>query len=189
MLATNRPEGAAESGLAALVLLLRFHGIGADTEQIRHRFAGANRRPRNDPLRQRIRPKGAKFSDQVGERLSKTPLPGIAVLRDSRFLLLGKASEDRFIVQDPLSSRPVLMSREEIEAIWDGRLVLMAGRAGLGRFVTRHFGISWFVGAIHKYRHILGEVLVASFFLQLFALVSPLFFQVDNRQGAGQAAL
>ena len=34
------------------------------------------------------------------------------------------------------------------------------------------------LGAIHKYRHLLGEVLLASFFLQLFALVSPLFFQV-----------
>ena len=44
--------------------------------------------------------------------------------------------------------------------------------------LSRHFGISWFVGAIHKYRHLLGEVLLASFFLQLFALVSPLFFQV-----------
>src|SRR5262249_54576906 len=30
----------------------------------------------------------------------------------------------------------------------------------------------------HKYRYLLSEVLVASFFLQLFALVSPLFFQV-----------
>src|SRR5262249_28069950 len=29
-----------------------------------------------------------------------------------------------------------------------------------------------------KYRRLLGEVLVASFFLQLFALISPLFFQV-----------
>ncbi len=32
--------------------------------------------------------------------------------------------------------------------------------------------------AIHKYRKLLGEVVVASFFLQLFALVSPIFFQV-----------
>src|SRR5205807_4239129 len=36
----------------------------------------------------------------------------------------------------------------------------------------------WFLGAIHKYRRMLGEVLVASFFLQVFALISPLFFQV-----------
>ena len=69
------------------------------------------------------------------------------------------------------------MSRAEFEAVWDGRLVLMAGRAGLAE-LSRRFDISWFLGAIHKYRYLLGEVLAASFFLQLFALVSPLFFQV-----------
>ena len=53
----------------------------------------------------------------------------------------------------------------------------MARRAGLSD-LARRFDITWFLGAIHKYRHLLGEVLVASFFLQLFALVSPLFFQV-----------
>ena len=69
------------------------------------------------------------------------------------------------------------MSRDEFEAVWDGELVLMARRAGLAD-LARRFDITWFLGAIHKYRHLLGEVLVASFFLQLFALVSPLFFQV-----------
>ena len=53
----------------------------------------------------------------------------------------------------------------------------MTRRAGLAD-LARRFDITWFLGAIHKYRHLLGEVLVASFFLQLFALVSPLFFQV-----------
>ena len=53
----------------------------------------------------------------------------------------------------------------------------MTRRAGLSD-ITRRFDITWFLGAIHKYRRLLGEVLVASFFLQLFALVSPLFFQV-----------
>src|ERR1043165_8729644 len=65
----------------------------------------------------------------------------------------------------------------EPEAGWDGQLVLMARRAGLSD-LGRRFDITWFMGAIHKYRRLLGEVLVASFFLQLFALVSPLFFQV-----------
>src|SRR5207253_5725103 len=44
--------------------------------------------------------------------------------------------------------------------------------------LTRRFDITWFLGAVAKYRHQLGEVLIASFFLQIFALVSPLFFQV-----------
>ena len=119
----------------------------------------------------------AKSYQSSWRRLRKTPLPCIATLQDGGYLLLGKASEDQVIVQNPRSSRPRLMFRDEFEAIWDGRLVLMAGRAGL-MDLTRHFDISWFLGAIHKYRNLLGEVLAASFFLQLFALISPLFFQV-----------
>ena len=71
----------------------------------------------------------------------------------------------------------MLLSRAEFEAIWDGHLILMARRAGLVD-LSRRFDLSWFLGAIHKYRYLLGEVLAASFFLQLFALVTPLFFQV-----------
>ena len=80
-------------------------------------------------------------------------------------------------MQHPSSSRPEAMTRAEFESMWDGRLVLMARRASLSD-LSRRFDITWFLGAIHKYRHLLGEVLVASFFLQMFALVSPLFFQV-----------
>ncbi len=40
------------------------------------------------------------------------------------------------------------------------------------------FDFSWFVPALVRYRHLLGEVLLTSFMLQLIALVSPLFFQV-----------
>ena len=81
-------------------------------------------------------------------------------------------------MQDPL--KPVagsVMSQDELELIWSGDLVLMTRRAGLVD-LSRRFDITWFLGAIHKYRSLLAEVLVASFFLQLFALVSPLFFQV-----------
>jgi ATP-binding cassette, subfamily B, bacterial HlyB/CyaB len=43
----------------------------------------------------------------------------------------------------------------------------MTRRAGLSD-ITRRFDITWFLGAIHKYRYLLSEVLLASFFLQLF---------------------
>jgi ATP-binding cassette, subfamily B, bacterial HlyB/CyaB len=69
------------------------------------------------------------------------------------------------------------VNRSDFEAVWDGRLVLMTRRVGLLE-LTRRFDISWFLAAIGKYRRVLGKVLVASFFLQLFALISPLFFQV-----------
>ncbi len=69
------------------------------------------------------------------------------------------------------------MTRAEFEAACDGRMVLMTRRASLTD-LSRRFDVTWFFGAIYKYRHQLAEVVVASFFLQLFALISPLFFQV-----------
>src|SRR6202022_2245776 len=56
-------------------------------------------------------------------------------------------------------------------------ILFMARRANLSD-LTKRFGISWFVTAINKYRSLIGEVFLFSFFLQLFALISPLFFQV-----------
>ena len=42
----------------------------------------------------------------------------------------------------------------------------------------RAFDVSWFIPALVRYRHILRDVLIASFFLQILGLISPLFFQV-----------
>jgi subfamily B ATP-binding cassette protein HlyB/CyaB len=166
-----------DPGLAALVMLLRVHGISADPAQIRHQFglpeigiAEMLCCAKNLGLKARVY--ATKW-----RRLANTPLPGIAVLRDGSFLILGRAGHDKIVVQSPLSPRPALMTQAELEAIWDGRIILMTRRAGL-LDLSRRFDITWFLGAIHKYRRLLGEVLVASFFLQVFALISPLFFQV-----------
>src|ERR1700736_4938257 len=168
---------AADPGLITLVTLLRFLGIGADPEQIRHRFGGS---PVGIPEMLRVSSEfgvKARARKTAWSRLPNTPLPAIAALKDGGFMFLGKAGEDKVLVQSPSSPRPALMTQAEFEAVWDGQLVLMTRRAGL-LDLSRRFDITWFLGAIHKYRHVLGKVLVASFFLQLFALVSPLFFQV-----------
>jgi subfamily B ATP-binding cassette protein HlyB/CyaB len=166
-----------DGGLAALVMLLRFHGIGAEREQIRHRL-GVPRIGVMEMLRcaKQLGLK-AKASRSSWERLAQTPLPGIAAMQDGSFLIIGKAGEDTILVQRPHSSVPEAMTRAEFEARWDGCIVLMARRASL-LDLSRRFDITWFFGAIHKYRYLLGEVVIASLFLQVFALISPLFFQV-----------
>ncbi|MBR0753290.1 type I secretion system permease/ATPase [Bradyrhizobium jicamae] len=166
-----------QSGLIAVAILLRCHGIAADPGQIRHRM-GAARLGVTEILRC-AKEYGLKARAQRSSwnRLAVTPLPGIALLRDGGFLILGKIVDDKLLVQRPLSPQPETMTQTELEAIWDGDIILMTRRASLTD-LSRRFDISWFVGAIHKYRRLLGEVLVASFFLQFFALISPLFFQV-----------
>ena len=119
----------------------------------------------------------AKVQRTNWNRLAVTPLPGIALLRDGSFLILGKVIDDKLLIQRPLSPRPESITQAQLEAIWDGGIILMARRTSLTD-LARRFDISWFVGAMQKYRRLLGEVLAASFFLQIFAVVSPLFFQV-----------
>src|SRR5207302_10341933 len=58
-------------------------------------------------------------------------LPAIAALRDGGFLFLGKVGDDKALVQAFGAPRPSLMTRQEFEAVWDGRLILMTRRAGL----------------------------------------------------------
>jgi subfamily B ATP-binding cassette protein HlyB/CyaB len=158
-------------------MLLRCHGIGAEAPQIRHQFGGAAIDipemlccAKQFGLKARVRATN-------WPRLEATPLPGIAALRDGGFLLIGRTTEDKILLQRPYAARPEMVTRAEFESIWDGRIILMARRASLSE-LSRRFDISWFIGAINKYRRLLGEVLFASFFLQLFALIAPLFFQV-----------
>jgi subfamily B ATP-binding cassette protein HlyB/CyaB len=166
-----------DAGLAAFALLLRFHGIAPDPEQIRHRFGGVSlgitemlRCAKDFGLKARV-------TTQTWPQLARLQLPAIAQCRDGGFLILAKFTDDKVLVHDPVAGRPLSMNREEFEALWNGRLVLMTRRANLTE-LTRRFNISWFLQAMHKYRGLLGEVLLASFFLQIFALLTPLFFQV-----------
>ena len=187
-------QPAADAGLAALLMMVQFHGVAADGAQIRHRLGGITV---GVPEIVRVaREFGLKCREHRTNwrRLDKTPLPAIAPLRDGGFLILGRllgrdnaeTSDDtgpgtadggKILVQFPLSPRPQIMTRSELEEAWDGRLILMTRRASLTD-LGRRFDIGWFLGAMRKYRRLLGEVLIASFFLQVFALVSPLVFQV-----------
>ena len=166
-----------DSGLEALVIVLHLQGVAADAEQIRHRL-GTDKIGAPEILRcARDLGLKARACHSDWARLVGTPLPAIATLRQGGFMVIAKAAEEKVLVQSPQEPGPALMTRAELLAVWDGGLILMTRRAGLSD-ITRRFDITWFLGAIHKYRHLLSEVLVASFFLQLFALVSPLFFQV-----------
>ncbi|MHC2538660.1 type I secretion system permease/ATPase [Bradyrhizobium diazoefficiens] len=165
-----------DQGLIALVMMLRFNGLAIDPERIRHQFGTIIRVAEVLRCAKELGLK-ARVVRTNWSRLSGLPMPALAILREDRFLIFGKATEERVIALEPGRPQPVMMSRMELEAVWDGAVILMTRRASLSD-LARRFDITWFLGAIQKYRRLLLEVLAASFCLQLFALVSPLFFQV-----------
>src|SRR5882672_11071119 len=127
MTAHSEIPGPNDPGLTALVMLLRFNGVGADPAQIRHQC-------------------------------------GTAAIGTSDMIRCAREFGVKVVVQSTKTPRPELMTRDDFDAVWDGRIVLMTRRANLVDLASR-FYITWFIGAIHKYRHQLVEVLVASFFL------------------------
>ena len=166
-----------DPGLACLTLLLRFLGIGADGNQILHQL-GTNTIGKSEMLRvaRRLGLK-ARVRATSFARLATTPLPAIAALKNGGFVVVAKADDKKVLLQAPNEPRPSLLTQEQFEAIWNGELVLMTRRGSL-LHLARRFDVTWFMGAIWKYRRMFTEVLIASFFLQVFALVSPLIFQV-----------
>jgi subfamily B ATP-binding cassette protein HlyB/CyaB len=170
-----------DPGLVCLAALLRYHGLPADPTTLAHQLGAGDERATRDDLVRLARRQGLKARAVEGRgwtQLAKAPLPAIVRRADGDgYVILAKIAEDKALIQDGRTMRPEAISRQDFEALWDGSLILLTRRASLGDF-SQKFGIGWFVAAMHKYRRLLGEVLVASFILQLFGLVTPLFFQV-----------
>jgi subfamily B ATP-binding cassette protein HlyB/CyaB len=168
---------AMDAGAAALAFVLQLLGVPADAAEILHQ-SGRSSLDEAELLRAARRfPIKAKAIISSIERLEQTPLPALAQTLDGGWLVVGKAGQGQVLVQDLRAALPQALSLEAFQASWSGRLVLVARRAALGDPHGR-FGIGWFVEAVKKYRAPLTEVLLGSFFLQLFALLTPLFFQV-----------
>jgi len=167
-----------DTGLLCLVMLSQYFERPAEADQIRHSMGKSDVMDADDLLRAA---KGLEFKgksvDTKWERLGKTPLPAIARRPDGRFFILAKVADDKALIQCPEVGQPEQLSPEELEEQWDGHLILLTTRAQIAG-VERKFDISWFIPAFVKYRRLFGEVLIASFFLQVFAVISPLFFQV-----------
>ena len=82
---------------------------------------------------------------------------------------------DRLILANPLNPNQTCESvpHSMVEAAWDGQLWQV-------ELIQRQdkFNLSWFLPAVWRYRGLLGEVLFASFTLQLLGLTTPILTQV-----------
>jgi hemolysin D len=136
----TKTETSTEAGLLVLQMLLRLRHLAVDPEELRRRIGkDAVDVPEMVACARAL---GFKAWSRKAKwrRLLKLPLPAIAGLKDGDFLLLGKAVDDRIIVVSPHASRPMLLTREEFEAKWDGRLVLMVPRGALDARLRRWGG-------------------------------------------------
>ena len=167
-----------DQGAWSLALALILLGIVADPAKIQHEAGKSTALDVDDVLRAAGRfPVKAKVITSSIKRLKKTHLPALAVMRSGGFAVIGKLTEDSvLVIRDMDNPQPQLMPFAAFEAEWSGRIILLAKRGELSD-TARPFDLGWFWSALHKYRHILAEVLLASFVIQLFGLATPMIFQ------------
>ncbi|MBD2092811.1 type I secretion system permease/ATPase [Microcoleus sp. FACHB-1515] len=82
---------------------------------------------------------------------------------------------DRLIIADPLSASQACESvpKARVAEVWDGQFWQV-------ELVQKQekFNLAWFLPAVWRFRTLLGEVLLASFTLQLIGLATPIITQV-----------
>jgi ATP-binding cassette, subfamily B, bacterial HlyB/CyaB len=176
--------------LVALCAVARYHQTAADPATLAHQMGlSANDTLTTDDLLRAAQHLGlkAKLSKTTADRLALTPLPALALMRSAdgsqsdslNLVILAQCDGNRVLYQDLSTggSAPTIEPLDVFAQHWTGSLILITSRASQAGALAK-FDFSWFVPALVKYRKLLGEVLLISFMLQLFGLVSPLFFQV-----------
>lgn len=196
-----------DSGLLGLVLIARFHQIPVTPEGLNHQFAPAVKNL-GEPARfgdQEIllaaKSLGfrAKASNLSLNNIDNAILPALGKDRSGEYFILVRALEGgdgpsaiakeatageekgeiQYLIHN-LSPQPgpQKVSAAELTERWDGTAILLSPRRSPFFGLHREFNLKWFIPSLVKYRRLFGEVLLASFLLQLFGLVTPLFFQV-----------
>jgi subfamily B ATP-binding cassette protein HlyB/CyaB len=176
------PARALDAGLASLALIAGYYRIAADTAQLRHQLALTGRSANAEDLVRGaniLQLKSRILRGATAKRLAAIPYPAILGLKEGGFAVLGVgSSKGRVRLVDPISRSAQDLAIEEASALGSGDVLLITRRLGGAGADPDTFGFRWFLPSIIRYRKPLGQVVVASLFVQLFALVTPIFFQL-----------
>ena len=108
--------------------------------------------------------------------IAELSLPFIVRLNGS-FVVVMKRSDKQILAFSTEQNRPVVVPLEEFQQQWDGYAFFMTPKLKLNNLPKR-FNLQWFLPVFWKFKRFFYEVLAASFLLQVFTLITPLFTQV-----------
>jgi len=170
-----------ESGLQALCGIAAYFRIVATPVQLRRELASQDRAVSSDDLVRAAQLLGLKaraVSPLESERLAALPAPTILRLRSGGYQVYGgRLPSGDYRLVDPVTRGERALSLEDLFGLTDSA-VLVSRKLGGAGVDPQTFNLRWFLPSIWRYRRPLAHVLLASFFVQIFALVTPLFFQV-----------
>jgi ATP-binding cassette, subfamily B, bacterial HlyB/CyaB len=167
-----------DGGLLSLAIACKLLGVACDIEAMRREYLPSGAPARSDDLLRVARSLGfkARVAQTSARRLSKVALPIIALQRGGGFIVIAKHTAEGVVV-GVNGGAPELWPLKRLKSVWRGKAIFIARRDQLTG-ETLSFGLRWFWPVVKRFRWVLAEVLLVSIFIQLIALVAPLFSQV-----------
>lgn len=186
--------------LTLLQLYGRLHHLHLELEQLKHQFASFDKAGQAERFGvgqtlQALQALGFDAKLKRGTRQSIEPaaLPALMPTRDGHLMLVGRlerrqrerGQDATVVVQKSGQAAPQQLSLQEFDQWFTGEWIeaspgtdLAKRRAGAADAPQKSFGIGWFWQTLKKYKALMGEVLLATLFVQIIALITPLIFQV-----------
>lgn len=173
-------KGEIKAPLACFQMLSKYFGMPFRRDVIQRVLAEQIRRTGGFSL-----PLGGAVSDFMGlnaqlvnvpaSALSRVQTPALISWRDG-FAILYETNDKEAILGVP--EYGILRQKmTSFKQTWDSQsqvLLLQPTK----QTPQQKFGLSWFIPSVLRYRKVLLEVFLASFFVQLFALANPLMIQI-----------
>ena len=168
------------SGLISLEIVARMNNIDIDMRAIVREYGINSAYTEPEEIIRIAKNKGFKVKKKrmaLEDYSEKYPLPAILQLKDDSYIVLLalKPDEDMVLTLTPLEGSPKSHKTQELQAQLKDEIIILRHKNALNDV---KFGFKWFFNEIFKYKKIIGQVLLGSFVVQLFGLVTPLFTQV-----------
>jgi len=113
------------------------------------------------------------------DMVSDLTLPCILLMENDESVVLLEKEEDSYTIIHPdTAENEICISKEKLESMYTGEVFLIKAETGYELRVKEFKesrAKSWFWGNIKRFKKIYGEVLVAAFLINMFAIASPLF--------------
>lgn len=179
---TRNSEGSAAGAFLALCALASHYRISSTPEQIARELGLQGKKLCDDDILRAAELIGLKsriINVSNNERFAQAPVPAIAKRLDGGYVIYGgKQASGKIRFVDPVNRSAIEIDECDLADHVEPKLILVARKRGGAGVDPQIFNLKWFFPSIWRYRKPLGHVLVASFFVQIFALVTPLIFQV-----------
>jgi ATP-binding cassette, subfamily B, bacterial HlyB/CyaB len=110
------------------------------------------------------------------KELRKAAFPAIVEIANGKFALIGKVVDEIAYIQVPGEATSKKIQVAELSQKIRGKWISIAQNKS--NWGGEKFGLGWLIKALLRYKGLLAETLAASFALQIFALTTPLAFQI-----------